>query len=326
MNQNDYLKTKFNDPFIENRADPYVLYHQKAYYFTASVPEYDRIVLRRAGSLSGLRKAEERTVWRKHEEGIMSVHIWAPELHYIDGRWYIYYAAGEKEDIWKIRPYVLQCAGDPMTDEWRELGPMIGADDFTFRDFSLDMTVFEYQQQWYCVWAEKVSVGKKISNLYIAGLETPWKLATQQVLLSSPDYQWEREGFWVNEGPAVIAHKERLYLAYSASSTGACYCMGLLAIEQGKDVLDPACWAKTSEPVFKTDSAKGLFGPGHNSFLQIPGGEETLMLYHARPYDEIIGDPLYDPNRHAYLGRVEWTDNGPEFAAAPWREICRTET
>ena len=321
MNQSNYVKTAYNEPFIPNRADPYVICHQNTYYFTGSVPEYDRIVLRKASALGELRTAEERVIWRKHKEGIMSIHIWAPELHYVNGRWYIYFAAGDKDDIWKIRPYALVCAGDPMADEWRELGQMAGADEFTFQDFSLDMTVFEHRKEWYCIWAEKVSIGKKISNLYIARLETPWKLATQQVLLTSPDYEWEREGFWVNEGPAVLFHDERIYLTYSASSTGACYCMGLLSIGKDQDILDPSNWIKEKEPVFRTDEAKGLFGPGHNSFVQLPESDEVIMIYHARPYDEIAGDPLYDPNRHTYLGRVRWTEKGPRFAAVPWLEI-----
>ena len=52
----------------------------------------------------------------------------------------------------------------------------------------------------------KVGVGKQISNLYIGEMETPYKLKTVQVLLTTPDYDWERVGFWVNEGPAVIHH------------------------------------------------------------------------------------------------------------------------
>ncbi len=32
------------------------------------------------------------------------------------------------------------------------------------------------------------------------------------------------------------------------------------------------------------------------------------MFYHARQYDEIQGDPLYDPNRHTYRMKLEWDD------------------
>ena len=78
--------------------------HRWKLLFTASVPAYDRIVLRRSKTLAGLKDAEEITVWKKHPEGIMSEHIWAPELHYLDGKWYIYFAGGDKDDVWAIRP------------------------------------------------------------------------------------------------------------------------------------------------------------------------------------------------------------------------------
>ena len=101
-------RLKFNEPWILQRADPYVYEKDGWYYFTASVPAYDSIVLRRAKKLADLPQAEEVIIWKKHESGPMSKHIWAPELHYLEGKWYIYFAGGEEEDIWKIRPYVLE--------------------------------------------------------------------------------------------------------------------------------------------------------------------------------------------------------------------------
>jgi len=72
-------KLKYNEPWILQRADPYVYRHTDGwYYFTASVPAYDGICLRRAKSLAELPQAEEVEVWHKHEEGPMSIHIWAP--------------------------------------------------------------------------------------------------------------------------------------------------------------------------------------------------------------------------------------------------------
>ena len=309
MDANNFIETKYNKPFIVQRADPYVYKHEDGtYWFTASVPEYDRIVLRKSNTLDGLSEAEEVTVWKKHESGIMSIHIWAPEIHFINGKWFIYYAAGDKDDIWKIRPYVLMCEGeDPLKDGWKEMGMLEAPDAFSFQDFSLDMTVFKNKQKWYCVWAEKVSVGKKISNLYIAEMESPTKLATAQVLLTSPDYDWERVDFWVNEGPAVLRHNGKLYLTYSASGTGECYCMGMLSIDEREELLDPRNWKKERRPILKTDREKGIFGPGHNSFIR--SEDEDIMVYHARQYDMIIGDPLYDANRHAYRMVVQWDKN-----------------
>lgn len=305
--------TEYNTPFIEQRADPYVtLGEDGKYYFTASVPAYDKIVLRCSDTLEGLKNAEEITVWEKHESGEMSRHIWAPELHFLFGKWYIYFAAGERDDRWKIRPFVLECQGsDPMTGEWVEKGKIQRSDDdiYSFDSFSLDATVFEHKGDWYYIWAEKVSVGCGISNLYIAKMESATKMATAQVLLTTPDYDWERVDIWVNEGPAIIKHDGRIFLTYSASATGECYCMGMLSIGEEEDLLDPRAWKKEKQPVLKSDREKGFYGPGHNSFTKTKDGKD-ICVFHARTYLEIVGDPLYDPNRHTMMMEVKWDEKG----------------
>ncbi|WP_026661026.1 glycoside hydrolase family 43 protein [Butyrivibrio sp. AC2005] len=309
---------KFNEPWIMQRADPYVTRADDGfYYFTASVPEYDRIALRRSETLAGLSEASEHTIWTKHENGIMSKHIWAPELHKVMGRWYIYFAGGEVEDIWKIRPYVLECQGeDPMVGPWIEKGKMTCAkdDEFSFRAFSLDATVFEHRGNWYYIWAEKVSVGKQISNLYIARMKSPYELETVQVLLTTPDYDWERVGFWVNEGPAILKRNGKIFMTYSASETGVAYCMGMLTADEDADLLDPKSWTKERYPVLKSDAEAVVYGPGHNSFTVDENGED-IMVYHARTETEIEGDPLYNPNRHAMLMKIKYDDRGyPVFS------------
>ncbi|MCR5403161.1 MAG: family 43 glycosylhydrolase [Butyrivibrio sp.] len=309
---------KYNEPWIMQRADPYVYRHTDGnYYFTASVPAYDGIVLRRAESLAALADAPETEIWHKHEKGPMSIHIWAPELHYLEGAWYIYYAGGDKDAIWDIRPYVLKCEDeDPITGKWTELGKMKRAEDdeFSFEAFSLDATVFENRGSHYYVWAEKVGVGKQISNLYIARMAAPDKLETVQVMLTTPDYDWERVGFWVNEGPAVIKRGGKIFLTYSASETGKPYCMGMLTADEDSDLLDPRSWVKERYPVLKSDEKLGIFGPGHNSFTVDEEGND-ICVYHARNEEEITGDPLYNPNRHAQLMKVKWDEEGrPVFS------------
>ena len=307
------VMTGCNKPFIEQRADPYVLRAEDgSYFFTASVPDYDKIVLRHAESLNGLASAEETTVWTMHGSGDMSRHIWAPELHFLDGNWYIYFAASRADDIWRLRPYVLRCEGsDPMRDQWVECGMMQRSDDdiYSFEAFSLDSTVFENGGHRYFVWAEKVSVGIQISNIYIAEMLSPLKLGTAQILLTTPDYDWERVDIWVNEGPAVIRHGDRLFLTYSASATGECYCMGMLSIGVDEDVLDPRAWKKEKRPVLCSDRKAGMYGPGHNSFTKLEDGTD-VCVYHARTYSEIVGDPLYDPNRHTFLMKLQWDEEG----------------
>ena len=308
---------RYNEPWILQRADPYILKADDgSYYFTASVPEYDRIILRRADTLEGLKDAPEIEIWHKHESGPQSIHIWAPELHFLFGKWYIYYAGGDKDDIWAIRPYVLECTGsDPIKDEWVEKGKMTcaAADEFSFRAFSLDATVFEVKDSWYYIWAEKTGVGKQISNLYIARMKNGYTLDTVQVLLTTPDYDWERHGFWVNEGPAVIKRNGRVYVTYSASDTGINYCMGMLTADEDSDLLDPLSWKKERYPVLCSSAEHTVYGPGHNSFTTDSEGED-ILVYHARTETEIVGDPLYNPNRHTMLMRIRWEDDRPVFS------------
>lgn len=303
----------YKEIWIAQRADPYVYKHTNGdYYFTASLPEYDGIALRRAKTLKGLQSAEEVMIWKKHENGPMSFHVWAPELHYLDGKWYIYFAAGMAEDVWNIRPYVLECMGeDPLTDEWIERGMMQCADEdeFSFRAFSLDATILRNKGKNYFIWAEKVGVGKQISNLYIAEMETPLKLKTVQVLLTTPDYDWERKGFWVNEGPAVLYRNGKIFVTYSASETGIDYCMGMLMIDENADLLDPRAWQKKRYPVLASDASKTIYGPGHNSFTKDEEGND-ILVFHARTETEIVGNPLYNPNRHAMLMKFDWNEEG----------------
>lgn len=312
------MKEMYNEVWIQKRADPYVYKHTDGtYYFTASLPDYDGIALRKADKLFDLKDAPEKIIWKKHDKGIMSFHVWAPELHFIFGKWYIYFAAGDVDDIWAIRPYVLECQGDdPFNDEWIEKGMMQCSDEdpFSFRAFSLDATVLENHGEYYFIWAEKVGVGKQISNLYIAKMESATKLSTVQVLLTTPDYDWERVGFWVNEGPAFIKNDGKIYMTYSASETGVAYCIGMLSADENDDLLDPKSWTKRRMPVLKTSEELKIYGPGHNSFTVNDEGE-PVMIYHARTEAEIVGNPLYNPNRHAMVMKVKWNESGePEFS------------
>ena len=201
-----------------------------------------------------------------------------------------------------------------MSGTWVEKGKMRRApgDEFSFEAFSLDATVFENRGKWYYIWAEKVGVGKQISNLYIGEMESPYQLKSVQVLLTTPDYDWERVGFWVNEGPSVLKRDGKIFMTYSASETGVAYCMGMLTADEDADLLDPLSWHKERYPVLKSDESAGIYGPGHNCFTVDEEGND-ILVYHARTETEIVGDPLYNPNRHAMLMKFGWKDGKPDF-------------
>ena len=318
----------YANPFIKERADPFITRGSDGkYYFTASYPAYgsvdkgyDRIILRQSGTVAGLASAAEKTVWTAHTSGIMGKHIWAPEMHEIGGKWYIYFAAGSTSDIWAIRPYVLRCSGDPMTGQWEECGQMqaTAGDDY-FTTFSLDMTYFEHNGKSYVIWAEI----KGDSSLFMAEVSKsePWKLTSKAMLLTKPEYDWELVRHRVNEGAAVLKTDDKIYVFFSAAGTGSEYCVGKLTADADTDLMNPKSWKKDTYPSLQTSDLTGESGPGHNSFVTDENGN-LLIVYHARPsaHDSkqcgsYADDPLYDPCRHTRIRQVYiGADGVPDIA------------
>jgi GH43 family beta-xylosidase len=302
----------FNNPIAEQRADPWIYKSEdNIYYLTATVPEYDRIVIRKANSINGLKTAVEKEVWHKHTKGVMGYHIWAPEIHRIDGKWYIYFAAGEAENIWNIRMWVLSNSSeDPMKGEWKEEGRIITSRD----SFSLDATTFEHNGKRFLIWAQNIYGGNSGTALVLSEMKDPVTLTGPEVVLTEPEYNWEKMKYNVNEGAAVINKNGKIFVTYSASATNHNYCVGLLWIDENQDLMDASNWNKSPGPVFYSNEAVKRYGPGHNSFTTSEDGEAVIMLYHARDYKEIQGYELSDPNRATYARFVQWTKSGfPDF-------------
>jgi len=302
------------NPLVRQRADAQVFRHTDGfYYLTGSVPEYDRLVLRRSRTLAGLTTAPERVLWHHLANGPLSGFIWAPELHLVDGRWIMYFAAGPSgggEDVFRIRTWAVACDGpDPMTGKWSLLGQFQAPWD----SFNLDSTSFVHRGTRYFCWAQREPGIETNSNLYLAPLATPLTLARKPVRLSVPALDWEIRGYKVNEAPSFLARNGRVFISYSASATDARYCLGLLSANADADLMEAASWSKSPVPVFVTSEATGVYGPGHNSFTVDEAGRDVL-IYHGRDYREISGDPLFDPNRHTRVQRLYYRPDGtPDF-------------
>ncbi len=316
-----------NKIFIKDRADPFITKGSDGYYyFTASYPMYgendgngyDRIILRRAESIEELASAEEKVIWHQSGSDSSFLFIWAPEIHEIGGRWYVLFAAsGSSDNVWDINCHCIVCNGnDPYSDTWADKGKFEAADgdNFPFTGFSLDMTYFECGGKSYVAWAQNGGN----SNVYLATVspDEPWKLTSNHMLLTKPEYDWERVRIPVNEGPAVMIHNGRIYLAFSASATGPEYCIGLMYADENADLMNPQSWTKLDKPLLTSDDLKDEYGPGHNSFVKDDNGD-WIIVYHSR--DEICYrgecgyshcDSLYDPCRSTRIRKVLWDNNG----------------
>ncbi len=311
-------KNIYKNPIVIQRADPFIHKHKDGYYyFIASVPEFDRIELRRAKTIDKLQNAKAKVIWEKHHEGEMSELIWAPELHYIKEKWYIYFAAAPNKEVTGItfnhRMYVLENESEnPLEGHWIEKGQVKTG----WESFALDATTFSHNGKLYYVWAqEDLDIEPKShSNIYIAEMENPWTLKSRPVLLTKPELDWETKLYWVNEGPAILKKNGKIFLTYSASATDENYCIGMLTANEDSDLLDKNSWVKSREPVFRTSYENGQYGPGHNSFTVSEDGKTDLLVYHSRNYTELKGDPLSDPNRHARVEKIKWNKEGiPNF-------------
>lgn len=341
-------ETVYPNPFILHRADPFIYKHTDGmYYFTASYTDMEHnlegkyqylyIILRRSATLGGLADGsgayEEIVVYERKPiaGGTLSPHIWAPEIHYIEGNWYIYYTTTiSDESSWRIRPHCLECRDrDPFCGTWELKGPVVTEvkDDIAFTDFSLDHTHFEHKGKHYFLWAQKTN---NTSDIFIAQLSNPWTLCTPAVRLSHPEYAWELHGFPVDEGPGVIKHGDKIFLTFSGSGTDALYCVGLLYAEETADLLDAASWKKLPYPVFQSSRATGQFGLGHNSFTRSDDDTEDLIIYHGRQEERYLAEedyqPLYDAGRNASVGKIYWDEDGmPNFSVPSQRIVRRDE-
>jgi GH43 family beta-xylosidase len=310
---------KLLSPLILQRADPFIRKHTDGfYYFTASVPSYDRIELRRSRSIAELATAQTVDVWRKPDTGAYSELIWAPEIHFHHGAWYVYFAAAPsreiKDNLFQHRMYVITTSAEnPLTGRWHFIGQVETGID----SFCLDATTFVHRDVLHYVWAQKDLGIPGNSNLYIARMETPYRIAGRPVRISIPELDWEVKGFSVNEGPAVLISHGKVFISYSASATDENYCVGLLHASENDDLLNPRSWNKAKEPVFKTCYEHSVFGPGHNSFTKAEDGQTDLLVYHARTYREIVGDPLWNPDRHTFVKPLKWSADGMPIFGRP---------
>ncbi len=83
----------FTNPLLESGPDPWTIYHKGNYYYIKSGNR--AITLMRTPDITDLKNAEKKVIWKAPESGDHSQEIWAPEIHNIDGNWYVYVAADE---------------------------------------------------------------------------------------------------------------------------------------------------------------------------------------------------------------------------------------
>ncbi|MBV9759572.1 MAG: glycoside hydrolase family 43 protein [Acidobacteriaceae bacterium] len=271
----------FTNPIRDSGPDPWIEYRDGA-YFLMTTTGHD-LTIWKSSTLGGLKNAPPHPVWAPPSATApYASDVWAPELHWMDGKWYIYFAgdADKRNDTHRI--WVLENpASDPTEGTWTMKGELADPSD----KWAIDPSVFENNGRWYVVWSGWPGDTDGVQNIYIARLKNPWTIEGNRVLLSTPTYEWEEHGpVKVDEGPEVLKHGGKLFLTFSASHCSTDdYELGMLTASADSDLLNPESWKKSARPVFSGSAEAQAFGTGHNGFFESPDGKQDWIVYHANP-------------------------------------------
>lgn len=278
-------------PTMWHKADPAMCRWQGKYYFisTNDLDGNHTLYIRQADTIPGLVTAPQHLILDTQTYEHLGSLLWAPELHIINGKLYIFHA-GTPGPFGQEQSHVmaLKEGGNPLkASSWELPRRVVRKDGSPLYDkgITLDMTVFRSAGRLYAAWSQRqfdpVDLG---AWLYIAELDPdrPWQLLSDPQVLTIPEYGWENNHTFVVEGPFALYRAGRILLTYSGALVDSTYVVGLLSMADGADPLDPASWTKENYPLLTSRSVEGEFGPGHNAYVT---DEDGLVwnTYHARP-------------------------------------------
>ena len=279
-------------PIAQHRADPCIGRWNGKYYFIATNDADDNhtLYMREADTIPELLTAEEKLILDSSTYEDIGGLLWAPEFHIVDGRLYIFHGATQGEFFYE-ESHVMQLrdGGNPMNaEDWSRPHRVVKKDGTYLceagKTISLDMTNFEVNGEYYVVWSQRQFLPIDLGAwLYIAKVDPkePWKLITDPVVISKPDYGWANNHVFVDEGPFALFRDNRIFLTFSSALVDATYVVGLLTAEIGADLLNPDSWKKGNYPLLTSRSIKGEDGPGHNAYV-IDDEGSVWNTYHAR--------------------------------------------
>ena len=278
---------KFRNPLaLRDAPDPFVTYDPVTGYYYSLFTCGNQLEIfrsRHAGTI--LTDNDSKVIYRTPDHEILKC-VWAPEMHKVGGRWYVYTSGQETEAHGPKRIFVMGALSDDPFGDWEYLGrpfPNLWAIDATSWTAPNGIQYLSYCR------IEHDEHGHPRNVLQICRMTNPGTASYQYGDLARAEYPWEQlppydTRHLINEGPFFVEKNDRLFLIYSANGcTIDDYCMGLLEFTGDKTDSTQLCsakyWVKHDKPVFT--QANGVYGPGHASFFKSPDGEELWCAYHG---------------------------------------------
>lgn len=276
----------FTNPLLPSGADPWVIFRNGYYYYTHTTGK--NLAIWKTRNLTDLRHATRKVVWTPPLGTAYSKEIWAPELHYLRGKWYMYFAADDGDNKHHRMYVIANAAQDPTLGAWQFKAQIKDASN----KWAIDGSVFKHKGILYMIWSGWEHDQNGQQNIYIAKMKNPWTIAGKRVKISGSDFDWEKHGDLgrnsnpshvnVNEGPQFLTKGKKMFIVYSASGCWTdFYALGMLSAATNSDPMLPSSWTKSPRPVFTASPENGVYAPGHNSFFKSADGKQDWILYHA---------------------------------------------
>ena len=290
----------FSNPIGGYEADPWVVFKDGFYYYTAT--NGGSIVIRKSKNLHEVAKVQGITVWQPSPDGEIKNAIWAPELHFIGDRWYVYAAGSPCGDFTKCfqESFVLESTTEDPLGSYEYKGIIAEG---------IDGTVLQRDNgDNYFLWMR--TADGETEHISIAKMISPWEIEEDITKVSiEPFLDWETRDQYTNEGPEILQRGDTTLVIYSASASWTqWYCLGAYINVDG-NLMNKESWTKYPEPLFEKSDVNYIYGPGHCAFTQSPDGTEDWIIYHA----------MSDPNggwggRQPRIQKFTWQSNGlPDF-------------
>ncbi len=300
----------YTNPLLPSGPDPWVVRDGNTYYYMHTLG--NKLTIWKTQDITALAKAKRKTVWTPPHEGPNAISIWAPELHKIDGKWFLYYtaAASGADDDQHRGVFVLENDGaDPTEGKWIDKGRV------NTRLPGIDGTTFEYDDKLYFVYSAYSPVGSVLS---LSRMSNPWTLTGGETIIAVPDQNFERQGGrQIVEGPEFLPGPDgQLFITYSASACWSDdYALGLLSAPKGSDPTDEKAWTKSSAPILAKSVKNGVYATGHNGFFTAPNGQNWI-IYHANSGPNMG----CSPKRAPHIQPFTWGADGKPQFGEPVRE------
>jgi len=281
------------DPFIIKYLDSFFLYH------TGDTAGRRGVSVHRSQDLVhwefqgyALEAAESGWAWSD---------LWAPEVVYERGTFYMYFSASRGDESGRrlgvarardpLGPFSVD--DEPLLDQW-------SIDGHPFRDDDGSMWLFYnvHTDDW------PGYDGPRGTGNVCDRLLAMDRLAGRPAIVTFPSQRWEgnREGKWYwNEGPNVLKRRGWYHQMYSGGS----FHEDAYSVGSARARHPAGPWQKLeANPILS--SSERLRGPGHHSFVCGPDASTRYAVYHAR----VAGDA----GRKVALDRQTWRGDGPCIA------------